>query len=172
MELLTPVCGIRSFHPEDAWNITTYANSREIWLQLRDVFPHPYTVGDAKAFISIATSQQPETAFAIDVEGKASGSIGLTLQADINRCAAEIGYWLGKPYWGRGIATTAIAAVTNWAMDAFSLQRIFAVPFSDNLASCRVLEKAGFQREGLMQKSAIKDGQVRDQVMYAMTVKP
>ena len=169
MELITAVCRIRSFRPEDAQNLAIHANSREVWQQLRDVFPHPYSLRDAEAFIAYVASQQPETAFAIDIAGEAAGSIGITLQTDINRCSAEIGYWLGKPWWGESIATTAIVAFTDWAMAAFPLQRIYAVPFSDNLASRRVLEKAGFQREGLMQRSAVKDGQIKNQIMYAMT---
>ena len=95
------------------------------------------------------------------------GVIGLTVQTDINRLSAEIGYWVGAAHWGKGIATAAVRALTTWSMAQLGLVRIFATPFVHNVASCRVLEKAGYLREGLMRKSAIKDGQVLDQVLYA-----
>ena len=104
---------------------------------------------------------------AICVDNRAVGSIGLILGKDIERVSAEIGYWLGKPYWGRGITSVALHAATEYALETFPLLRIFAIPFADNLASVRVLEKAGYVREGLMKNSAVKEGKVRDQYLYA-----
>jgi RimJ/RimL family protein N-acetyltransferase len=103
------------------------------------------------------------------VHGEAVGGIGLTLKNDVERCSAEIGYWLGEAVWGRGIATAAVQALTDYGFKAFGLTRIFAVPFANNPASMRVLEKVGYVREGVMRRSAIKGGVVLDQVLYAIT---
>jgi len=108
--------------------------------------------------------------FAIVVEGAAVGGIGFTLLGDVERLSAEIGYWLGEAYWGRGIMTEALAAVTAYAIRSHGLTRVFAVPYEWNSASFRVLEKVGYVCEGRMRRSAIKDGQVIDQVLYAYTV--
>jgi RimJ/RimL family protein N-acetyltransferase len=86
---------------------------------------------------------------------------------DVNRRSAEIGYWLGAEYLGRGIATEAVTLVTDWAFDAHGLLRVFAQPFAENLASRKVLEKAAYELEGTMRRSAIKNGKVRDQCLYA-----
>jgi RimJ/RimL family protein N-acetyltransferase len=151
-------------------SLVDQANNRLIWLNLRDRFPHPYTTWHARSFIRRARSSVPETAFAIAVDGAAIGGIGFVLQQDVERVSAEIGYWLGEAYWGRGITTEALAAVTRHAIEQHGLTRIFALPFARNVASCRVLEKAGFALEGRLRKSAIKDGAVLDQLQYAFVV--
>lgn len=133
---------------------------------LRDRFPHPYTAAHGRTFLARVLAARPVTTWAIEVEGEAAGGIGLDLRHDVERVSAEIGYWLGEAYWGRGIATAALRAVTAEAFETFPLLRIFALPFADNVASIRVLEKAGYVQEGRMPQSAIKDGIVRDQVMY------
>jgi [ribosomal protein S5]-alanine N-acetyltransferase len=108
-----------------------------------------------------------QTTFAIVVDGEAAGSISLVPGTDVERISAEIGYWIGKAVWGRGVMTDAVRATTTYAFDALQLNRVFAVPFADNLASARVLEKAGYTREGSMRRSVIKDGRIRDQLMLA-----
>ena len=112
----------------------------------------------------------PETNFAIAVGDEAVGGIGFTLGMDVERCSAELGYWLGEAFWGRGITTAAVRAATQYAMTTYDLTRVFAVPFVENAASCRVLEKVGFVRECVMRRSAVKDGRVMDQVLYAFTI--
>jgi RimJ/RimL family protein N-acetyltransferase len=134
---------------------------------MRDQFPHPYTREDAEEWITFVEQRNPQTYFALEVHGGAVGGIGLTLKSD--RCSAEIGYWLGEAVWGRGIAAAAVQALTDYGFTAFGLTRIFAVPFANNLASMRVLEKGGYVREGVMRRSAIKEGVVLDQVLYAIT---
>ena len=109
----------------------------------------------------------PETNFAIDVDGQAVGGIGVMLHSDVERCSAEIGYWLGEEYWGLGIMTEALNAVAEYSFREFVLTRIYAVPFAGNISSCRVLEKAGFVLEGILRRSAIKNGVVVDQLMYS-----
>jgi len=164
-------CEIRSWRAADLEPLVRYANNRKIWLNLRDRFPHPYTKTDGQRFIRTMRHARPETAFAIAVEGEAVGGIGFMLQHDVDRASAEIGYWLGEPFWGRGIATDALVAMTRHATEAHGLTRVFAVPFAHNTASCRVLEKAGYVLEGRLRRSAIKDGRILDQLQYAF-IKP
>jgi RimJ/RimL family protein N-acetyltransferase len=159
-------CEVRSWRMADAGAVARHADNRQIWLNLRDLFPHPYAPADAEAFIRQSLSQNPETHFAIAVDGQAVGAIGLTLQGDVERVSAEIGYWLGEEHWGRGIATEAVTAVTRHALERFGLTRIYALPFAWNPASCRVLEKAGYVLEGRLRRAAIKDGRIVDQLLY------
>ena len=171
MELNCDKCKVRSWHPSDVESIVRHANNRKVWLNLRDRFPHPYTKADAQHWIQSALSIKPETNFAIEVNGKAVGGIGFELRTDIERYSAEVGYWLGEEFWGQGICTSALKTATPYAIEAYHLNRIFAVPFSENLASIRVLEKAGYSREGIMGRSAFKDGRFVDQILYAFVVK-
>lgn len=168
MQLDLGSCGVRSFREADAVALATHANNRRVWLQLRDRFPHPYTIDDASRFIAFARDADPETDFAVTVGSVVVGAIGLTLHEDVERCSAEVGYWLGEPYWGRGIATLVLAAFTRFAFDTLDLERLYAVPFATNAASRRVLEKAGYQLEGCMRRSAIKDGKMHDQLLFAI----
>src|SRR6266446_2675629 len=103
---------------------------------------------------------QPETFFAIAVDDLAAGAIGFVLQSDVERVSAEVGYWLGESFWGRGIATEAVVGITRHAIEYHGLTRLFAVPFAYNTASCRVLEKAGYVLEAQLRRSAIKDGRI------------
>jgi len=152
--------------------LARHANNRTIWRNLRDAFPHPYTRHDARQFIRSVLERIPETTFAIAIGGEAAGSIGFVLHRDVERVSAEIGYWLAEPFWGRGITTQALVAVTEHAIAAHGLTRIFAVPFAWNAASCRVLEKAGYVLEARLRCSAIKDGELTDQFQYAFIADP
>jgi len=167
MQLALKHCEVRSWRMADADSLTQHANNRKIWINLRDAFPHPYSLKDARAFLKSIRERTPETMFAIALKGEAVGGIGFVLHPDVERVSAEIGYWLGEPFWGRGIATEALVAVTAHAMQTHGLTRVYAVPFAWNAASCRVLEKAGYALEGRLRKSAIKDGKVTDQLQYA-----
>lgn len=167
MEIRCRSCVLRPLVPSDAVSLARHANDRDVWLNLRDRFPHPYSLADAQAYIAMTADQSPRTSFGIVVDGEAVGGIGLEPGEDIARRTAEIGYWLGRRFWGRGITTDAVRAVTRHAFDALGLHRVFAVPFAHNAASARVLEKAGYVREGLMHRSAIKDGVILDQWLYA-----
>ncbi len=167
MELQCGVCLLRPWRASDAAPITRHANDRDVWLNLRDRFPHPYRAADAVAYIRSVAAQTPPTNFAIVVADEPVGGIGLRRGEDIERCAAEIGYWLGRTYWGRGIMTAAVRAATHYAFSSLDLLRVFALPFTGNAASVRVLEKAGYVQEGVLRSSAIKAGQVRDQYVYA-----
>jgi RimJ/RimL family protein N-acetyltransferase len=162
------VCRIRGWRSGDERSIVEHANDYDVWRNLRDRFPHPYTQKDADSWVRYASSQV-ETNLAIAVDGAAVGSIGFELREDVERISAEIGYWLGQQYWGRGIVTAALKAATSFAMKRFVLSRIYALPFADNAASIRVLEKAGYRLEGTLRRSAIKEGVIKDQLLYAIT---
>ena len=162
-------CAVRSWERSDAESLALHANNRRVWINLRDRFPHPYTKSDARTFIRETRAALPETAFAIDLDGAAVGGIGYVLGTDVERVSAEIGYWLGEAFWGRGITTEALTAVTAHAVETHGLTRLYALPFAWNAASCRVLEKAGYVLEGRLRRSAIKDGQITDQLLYAST---
>lgn len=166
MRLERETCRIRSWASSDLESLVMHANNRRIWENLRDRFPHPYLRSHGQEFLRRVRRAWPETTFAIEVDGRAVGGIGFMLQQDVERVSSEIGYWLGEPYWGRGICSDALRAVTQYAIAQHGLTRVFAIPFAHNRASCRVLEKAGFELEGCLRRSAIKDGRVLDQLLY------
>jgi ribosomal-protein-alanine N-acetyltransferase len=123
-------CIIRNWQIKDAPSIAKYANNRKIWLNLRDAFPHPYSLGDAEAFISRVIEEDPVTIFAIATKSEAIGSIGLILGKDVHRFTAEMGYWLAEPYWGKGIMTDAVQFLIAWAFRELKLHRISAEPYA------------------------------------------
>lgn len=159
---------IRSFCPDDAAALTKYANNRNVWINLSDRQPFPYRREDAEAWIQETMQREPETIFAIASATEAIGGIGLELQSDVYRRSAEVGYWLAEPFWGRGIATGVLQALTKYAFSEFDLMRIYAYVYEWNPASARVLEKAGFGYEGRLRKSVTKDGRTIDQLLYAL----
>lgn len=158
---------VRDFRPSDAASIVTHANNRKIWMNLRDRFPSPYTPADAKFFLDRVAELSIPTVWAIEADGQAVGGVGLELLSDVERVSAELGYWLGEPYWNRGIVTEVVREVTAESFRRLELTRIFALPFEENVPSIRVLEKAGFVLEGTLRQSAIKDGVIRNQRLYA-----
>lgn len=158
---------IRDWGKGDARAIAKYANNRNIAMWLRDGFPYPYALSDAQAFLSVVLHQEVRTAFAIATAREAIGGIGLEFGKDVHRFTAELGYWLGEPFWGRGIMTEAVRHFTAWAFENFAVYRIYATAFDGNAASIRVLEKAGFQQEGHLHASVLKNGRILDQWLYA-----
>jgi ribosomal-protein-alanine N-acetyltransferase len=168
MEMKLSKSVLRAWKPGDEPSLVRHANSRTIWRNLRDAFPHPYTLVDAKRWIETANPTTAITNFAIIVDGAAVGAIGLVLREDVFRRSAEIGYWLGEEFWGRGIVTEAVCAVTDYAFETFDLCRVYAGVFEWNPASMRVLEKAGYEFECRMKKSVTKDGETIDEFIYAV----
>jgi RimJ/RimL family protein N-acetyltransferase len=158
---------LRAPRDADARALAKHADNREVWINLRDRMPHPYAPSDALAWIAAIQEESPRVSFAIDLNGEAIGSIGLVPGTDIERCTAEAGYWLGAAYWGQGIATSAVRRICRYGFEELGLVRIFATPIAWNPASARVLEKAGFEREGVMRSACIKDGRVMDMFLYA-----
>lgn len=167
MDIDCGVCRLRPYRASDGDSIAELANDYDVWINLRDLFPHPYRRADFDSYFEHSSKQDPVRTLAIVVDGRAVGSVGVVPGADIERVSGEIGYWLGKPFWGRGIATAAVKGATRRAVAQFGFTRVFAIPFVENIGSIRVLEKAGFVREGLMKQSAIKAGKLRDQYLYA-----
>lgn len=160
-------CTLRPWHPDDAAALARHANNIHVAEQLRDRFPYPYTRGAAHAFIRFATSSERPTNLAIEVDGEAAGGVGYVPGTDVERYSAEVGYWLGEPLWGRGIATEALQLLTGHVFESENLLRCFALPFADNAGSIRVLEKAGYTLEGILRSSSVKYGRPRDQAIYA-----
>ena len=171
MRLLFGEYMIRSWCDTDVESLQRYANNRKIWLNLRDIFPHPYTIEDARWWIEHTSQEDPERSFAIATTEKPIGGIGLIFGDDVHRYNAELGYWLAEPFWGCGIMTEAVRAFSEYAFTKFTLNRIYAEAFAHNLASMRVLEKAGFAREGVFRASVVKDGTILNQIIYAKLAK-
>jgi len=158
---------IRDWREDDAASIAQYANNKKIWINLRDAFPYPYSMLDAEAFLRKAMGMEPRTYFAIASDDEAIGSIGLMPGDDVHRFTAELGYWLAEPFWGNGIMTDAVRALSEYAFNELGIQRIFAEPYTTNAASARVLEKSGFSLEGVIRAAIFKDGSMLDQYLYA-----
>ena len=169
MQLVLERCTIRPWRLDDAESLARHANNRKIWLGLRDLFPHPYTIQDAHEFLQRTINEQPAMKFCIEIEGTAVSGIGVHPGEDVHRHTATVGYWLGDEFWGRGIMTEAVTVVTDFCFDRFSLRRIYAEPFANNPASARVLEKAGFTFEGRLKNNVLKDGELLDSLLYART---
>jgi [ribosomal protein S5]-alanine N-acetyltransferase len=169
MQLVLERCTVRPWRLDDAQSVASHANNRKIWLAVRDLFPHPYTVQDAHEFLQRANSEEPAMKFCIEIEGAAVGGIGVHPGQDVYRRTATVGYWLGEQFWGRGVMTEVVTAVTDFCFDNFPLHRISAEVFANNPASARVLEKAGFIFEARLKNNVMKDGQVLDSLLYART---
>lgn len=163
-------CGgfsIRSYRDADLEALVRHGDNSRVAANLRDRFPHPYTLDDARRWLGVVRAQDPEMKFALDIDGELVGAIGLEPGSDVYRRSAELGYWLGEAFWGRGIATAAVRCFTRWGFETFDLLRIEAYVFDDNPGSQRVLEKAGFEIEGRMRRAVVKEGRVLDQLVYA-----
>jgi ribosomal-protein-alanine N-acetyltransferase len=168
MELVGQLATLRPWRPSDTSSLVKHANNLSVARQLRDRFPHPYTAADGRQFIQSVADARPTTSFAIAVAGEAVGGIGFSPGADVERYSAEVGYWLAEPFWGRGIAPEAVRLVSEYAFGTCNMLRLFALPFADNTQSIRVLDKAGYTREGVLRASSVKHGTARDQALYAL----
>jgi RimJ/RimL family protein N-acetyltransferase len=160
-------CVLRRWAKSDVPSLVRHANNQNVAKHLRDRFPHPYTRAHAFAFLTHAAASDTPTHFAIIVEENAVGGIGYVRGSDVERFSAEVGYWLGEEFWGRGIGTEALQLLTRHLFAEEKLLRLFALPLSYNTGSIRVLEKAGYAREGLLRASCVKYGEPRDQLLYA-----
>jgi [ribosomal protein S5]-alanine N-acetyltransferase len=169
MELVLERCTIRPWRLDDAESLARHANNRKVWIALRDIFPHPYTIEDADTFLRSVINSEPVTLFCVEANGAAVGGIGIRIGTDVHRRTAELGYWLGEEFWRRGIMTEAVAVFTDFCFENFQLRRIHAEPFANNPALARVLEKAGFTFEGCLKNNVVKDGKLLDSLLYART---
>ena len=164
-------CGIavlRRYRESDLEALLLQADDAEVSANLRDTFPFPYTREDGLSWIALATGELMETNCAIEVEGVFAGGIGLQMLGAQARITAELGYWLGRSFWGRGITSAVIDPFVTWAFERFpETVRIQACVYESNPASARILERNGFEREGTHRRSIIKRGRILDQTMYA-----
>ncbi len=161
---------LRQWQPEDAASIAIAANNKKIAANLRNVFPHPYTLANAQWYVNdcIAREGAGQLTRAIAVDGKAVGSIGIFIQQDVHEKSAELGYWLAEEYWGKGITTEAVRQICQLAFQQFDILRIYAEPFADNQGSRRVLEKAGFTCEGTLRNAVYKGNKIFSSCIYAL----
>lgn len=157
---------IRSWKAEDAASLAAICNNKKIWLNVRDNFPHPYTITNAVEWIAYTLHQQPVKNMAILYNGSIAGSIGVIPKEDIYRKNIEIGYFLGETYWGKGIATTAVSLLLEYIKSNFDVIRIYAEVFSHNIASMKVLEKNGFHLEAIRKKAVIKNKVIMDDFVW------
>lgn len=164
------ICRIRKWELSDAKELSMALSNRKVQDNLRDGLPYPYTEQDGVDYISaMLSADEKETfAFAITVDEKVVGSIGVFRQGNIHRQTAELGYYVAEEYWGKGIMTEAVKQICEYVFDKSDIVRIYAEPFEYNVASCRVLEKAGFQYEGTLRSNAVKNGKVIDMKMYSL----
>lgn len=162
-------CEIRKWKLTDASDLASALSNKHIQDNLRDGLPYPYTEKDGMEYISamLSANENDTFAFAIIVDNKVIGSIGVFRQENIHRQTAELGYYIAEDYWGKGIMTEAVKQICDYVFKNSDIIRIYAEPFSYNRASCRVLEKAGFQYEGTLRSNAVKSGKVIDMKMYA-----
>ena len=163
-------CRLRKWDIRDAGALCAIISNKKVQNNLRDGIPYPYTKADAEFFITEMQQADPANtcAFAITVGGELAGSIAVYRQTNIHCRTGELGYYLGEPFWGKGIGTEAVRQMCKTVFEQTDIIRIFADPFAYNRASCRVLEKAGFQCEGVLHCNAVKNGQVLDMKMYAL----
>lgn len=162
-------CGIRSWQMEDAPDLTIAINNPNVQKNLRDGPPYPYTENDARDYISLMQSADPNSvfAFAITADNRCIGSIAFFRKENIHYRTAEIGYYIAEPFWGKGFGSSAVQQGCNYLFQSTDILRIFAEPFAYNTASCRILEKNGFVCEGILRSNAVKNGQLLDMKLYA-----
>ncbi|MCM1320536.1 MAG: GNAT family N-acetyltransferase [Bacteroides sp.] len=163
-------CKIRKWELSDAKDLAAALSNINVQNNLRDGLPFPYTEEDAANYITamLSADQNQIFAFAVTADNKAIGSISVSRQENIHRLTAEIGYYIAEEYWGKGIMTEIVRQTCEYIFADSDIIRIYAEPFAANIASCRVLEKAGFQLEGLLKNNAIKNGKIADMKLYAL----
>jgi RimJ/RimL family protein N-acetyltransferase len=159
---------IRPWHISDLNSLLKYADNWNIAKNMANIFPYPFTENDGKKFIEIATKDNPIHIFAIDIKGEAVGGIGINPQTDIFIKNAELGYWLGEPFWGQKIISNAVSQMIDFGFSTYDIDRIFARPFGTNIASQKILEKNNFKLEGRYEKVLFKNGEYFDELIYAI----
>lgn len=160
---------LRPWRHEDSGALFLIADNKKIADNLRDGFPNPYSYDDAIKWLNMVIPENsPVKFFAIEVNGSLAGSIGIVTKTDIYRKNVEIGYYVAEEFWGKGIATKAIKAVTKYAFETFDIVRVYAEPFAQNISSRRVLEKAGFKLEATFRSNVVKNGLILDSCIYSI----
>ncbi|PZS99202.1 GNAT family N-acetyltransferase [Stenotrophomonas maltophilia] len=169
---LTPVLDghgfrLRPWHPDDLESLLRNANDPDVSRGLRDRFPYPYTRADGEAFLAGRVLTPGTLNLAIEIDGHACGSVGAQQGSAERGHMAELGYWLGQAYWGQGLMTRVVGLFAPWVMDELRLFRLQAGVVDFNLGSARVLEKNGFQEEGVDRCAVYKRGVLHDLRRFA-----
>lgn len=157
---------IRPWRPEDACVLASICNNKKIWLNVRDRFPHPYTVANAVQWVAFTLNQKPIQNLAITYHGRIAGSIGVMPKDDVYRKSIEIGYFVGEEFWGKGVASNAVALLIDYISQNFDVIRVYAEVFGHNTASMKVLEKNGFHLEGIRKRAVVKNNVVMDDYVW------
>ncbi len=158
---------LRVMEKRDVDFLTRLANNPNVTKNLRDGFPSPYTKEEAEKFLTLLEAQKPVRSFAIEYRGEYVGSISITLGSDVYRHSGDLGYFVGEPYWGKGVATAAVSLITEYGFQTLWLNRISASVFAPNIGSARVLEKCGYTKEGVLVQAVCKNNQFYDEIRYA-----
>ncbi len=158
---------LRQLRDSDAPALAQLANNKKIWDNVRDLLPHPYSIDDANSFIQLTQNENPQMSFAIEYEKEFCGMIGLVAQTDVYRRTAEIGYWIGEPYWNKGIATKCVKLVTGYGFNELGFIRIHTGIFEYNTGSMKVLLKNGYSKDGIFKRAVFKNGQVYDEHRFS-----
>ena len=161
---------LRSLTDDDASTLAKLANNKKIWDNLRDIMPYPYSVDNAIFFIDLVKQEDPQVTFGIEYKGALCGVIGLVAQQDVYKKTAEIGYWIGEPYWNKGIATRAVNLVTSYGFNKLDIVRIHTGVFEYNTASMKVLENCGYKKDGVFEKAIFKNGKTWDEHRYSKII--
>lgn len=159
---------LRPLTRNDAEELQQLADNKKIWRWVRDRFPHPFTVQDAHDYLDRLSSNELRFYRAIEFQDKLVGVIGLKKREYIYRFSAEMGYWIGEPFWNMGFATQAVKAMLEIAFEDWKLERVDAFTMQGNDASQRVLEKAEFTYEGVKRKGLYKDGKFHDEYFFSI----
>ena len=158
---------IRKLQLDDADILSQLMNNINIWNNLRDRIPFPYSRKDALTFIKLSHTNDHLHNFAITYQNNFCGVIGFVRQTDIHKLSVELGYWIGEPYWHKGIATRSIQLATEWAFRNLEINRIFASVFEHNYVSMKALLKNNYQREAILKKAILKNGKILDEHIFA-----
>ena len=159
---------IRPWKEGDENSLVKYANNENISRNLRELFPHPYTLRDARTWIAFNKDMLPALNMAVILGDHVIGAVGIALKEDVYRKNAEIGYWIGEPFWGRGYATAAARLMVAYTFENYDVTRIYASMFDHNIASRKVLEKAGFKHEATFKKALFKNGRYADEIIMSL----
>lgn len=160
---------LRPLYDNDANALAELANNKKIWDNVRDFLPSPYSIDDANHFIKLTQKENPQMTFAVEYNGQFCGVIGLVGQSDVYKRTAEIGYWIGEPYWNKGIATVSVKLLTEYGFNELDFIRIHTGVFEYNIGSMKVLAKSGYSKDGVFKKSILKNGQIFDEHRFSIT---
>lgn len=158
---------LRDYSIADADRFAVLANNENVSRYLIYTFPYPYTKQDAERWIKTGSKANNAVTKVIEYQGKLVGTVGITPQTGWKEHSAEIGYWVGEEYWGKGIATEALRAMNDLAFSTLKYKKLFAPVLGPNKASMRVLEKCGYSLEGVLKQEVFKGGHYFDGHYYA-----